>query len=49
MIKANINIELSDLRNVLEVTVKELKMNQKKLSTFTSIEETEGIEVYQLM
>lgn len=46
MIKANIKIKLSDLKNVLEVAVEELKYNQKRLSTSSSIEEREGTEVY---
>lgn len=45
MIKTNVNIKLSDLKNVLRATVEELKMNQNKLSASISKEETEKVEV----
>lgn len=45
MIKGGIKITLSNLKNVLEVAVEELKTNQKKLSTTSSVDEKEGTEV----
>lgn len=47
MIKANINIELIDLKNVLSAAIKELKINQKKILEANSIDEKEEIEVYK--
>lgn len=45
MIKAGIKITLSNLKNVLEVAVEELKSNQKIISTTNSMDEKEGTEV----
>lgn len=45
MIKGHIQIKLSDLKNVLQVAIEELKANQKKLSAANSTDEKEEIEV----
>lgn len=45
MIKANIKIKLLDLSNVLKVAVQELKVNQKKISAASSLDEKEAVEV----
>lgn len=45
MIKANINIRLSDLINILQVAIKEFKINQKKLTADLSVDERKSIEV----
>lgn len=47
MIKANIHIKLSDLKNVLKIAVEELKVNQKKILAANSIDEKEEIEVFK--
>lgn len=47
MIKANIHIKLSDLKNVLKIAIEELKVNQKGILAANSIDEKEEIEVYK--
>lgn len=47
MIKANIHIELSDLKNVLKIAIEELKVNQKGIMAANSVDEKEEIEVYK--
>jgi hypothetical protein len=45
MIKVNINIRLSDLIDILQVAIKEFKINQKKLIGDLSVDDREVIEV----
>lgn len=47
MIKANIVIQLTDLKNVLDVAIDELKINQGKLSATNIIDEQKIIEVWK--
>lgn len=46
MLKANMIIDLTDLKNVLEITLEELKRNKNKLSTTLSTDEKEAAEVW---